>query len=406
MDARVATACQMLVRSQALSATPSRVRASGLRGVRDEAAGVTSSTRTTRSRPEPSALRPAARRVEADRRAGEVVPAGAARGSSRPRTTASGRDRARRDAAGAAAEPVLAAPWPRARASPARTQPTPAERRRLAVAACRSRRSSRPRRPSRHDERGVEVLVRPDAEPGLLARAAGSNSISVREPSSRSAAGAGRRGRARRRRQGRGARPRAAGTRVARGATRHAATGLRTKTQLAGERRARRPVASARGPLGRSAGAPAPPSRARAGASAASRRRPSAPARGTSPGRGGGAGLRSAGSPRSTAHVLPSSSSTRSAWPVAWIGWRGRSRWVSSGPCGDGSNGPYGPGAPRDDDRVAVARPALGRDEVVPAAATVEVRRLRPDAAGALARSRAARARSARPPSASASSAW
>ena len=43
--------------------------------------------------------------------------------------------------------------------------------------------------------------------------------------------------------------------------------------------------------------------------------------------------------PSSTAHVVPSSRSTRSAWPTAWIGSRGLSRCVTSGPCGDARTG-------------------------------------------------------------------
>ena len=47
--------------------------------------------------------------------------------------------------------------------------------------------------------------------------------------------------------------------------------------------------------------------------------------------------------PSSTIHQFPLPSSTRSACPVAWIGWLiSVSRWVRIGLRGHGSNGPHG----------------------------------------------------------------
>ena len=78
-------------------------------------------------------------------------------------------------------------------------------------------------------------------------------------------------------------------------------------------------------------------------------RRPSPPARGTSPGRARGsrASCPAAAAPSSTIHHEPSGASTRSAWPVFWIG-RSVLRWLRIGLAGYPSHGPIGRRAPGD----------------------------------------------------------
>ena len=80
--------------------------------------------------------------------------------------------------------------------------------------------------------------------------------------------------------------------------------------------------------------------------------------------------------PSSTIHHDPSVASTRSAWPVFWIG-RSVLRWLRIGLAGQLSHGPVGRRAAGDRDAVPALGAALGDQQVPPVAAPEEVRRLR-----------------------------
>ena len=387
--------------------TPS-AQASGLRPSRVSHGSSVSPQEATYSNHSKSRRRrrapPGARRVEADHRAGEVVTAGAPRivsaENARVGTRPSSSRRAR-----PAAEAVLARRGRelerhradrRARAAPSVVVTPPQRDVEAKLPAARA---------GRHDERRVERPRSPGrrARPARPRSRARTGAAPVR--SSRSAAGAGRRAPASATSLSVAALPQRRRNPVARGASRPPRAGFRTKTSPweGGRRRKSRSL----GRVGHRCACEAavPRIRARRAACAASRRRPSGRARGTSRDRGGGAGRRSAGCraarPRS---CRPRGRRGRRArWPGSDAA--GRSRCVSSGPCGEGSNGPYGSRLARDDDRVPVARAALRGQQVVPAAAAIEVRRLRPDAARALPDHAWRRARSAARP-ARVSSPW
>ena len=139
------------------------------------------------------------------------------------------------------------------------------------------------------------------------------------------------------------------------------------------------------------AGAGRPPARrARRPAS----RRPTRPGRGRSRGRARGtrACMPAGRVPSSTIHQEPSGASTRSAWPVFWIG-RSVLRWLRIGLAGQPSHGPVGRRAAGDRDGVAALGAALGDQQVPVPSRSIQVRRLRVLQPGA--RTRSARGRRA-----------